>query len=55
MSYWRNLSCEECCYTCKNNKNHLKENESCSCNIKVENKSQSVWCSKYDMCYEEED
>ena len=50
-SYWRNLECEECCYTCKNNRNNMRKDYPCNCEFKSRsnNTSQDMWCGDYEM------
>lgn len=48
--YWRKLKCEECCFTCKNNRNNLKENYVCNCEFENRNTIfQDGWCNDYEM------
>lgn len=53
MNY-KKLASEECCYTCLNNKNALKEDAPCNCKCKNREyvTSQESWCGEYEIVYD---
>lgn len=50
MNY-KELKCEECCFTCKNNVNSFVEDFSCNCilNKQETSLSQDCWCEDYEI------
>jgi hypothetical protein len=55
MNY-KELECEECCYTCLNNRNNLNQNYPCNCKFenRKDNTKQDMWCKDYEMIYNNE-
>lgn len=54
-AYWKNLKCEECCFTCQHNRNVLRKDFPCNCEFenRKDNTSQDMWCGDYDLHEEE--
>lgn len=54
--YWRKLMCEECCFTCKHNRNNNREDYPCNCEFenRKEMISQDMWCNNYEITEDEE-
>lgn len=56
-AYWRALECEECCFTCKNNRNNMRRDYPCNCEFLNRDNvtGQDMWCKDYEIIYSDED